>query len=150
VTFDDWSAGEAEQQRVVQQRNVHDYEPGEFWKRELPCLLAVLQSLEAPPQTVVIDGYVWLDGNARPGLGARLYEALGRTTGVVGVAKTAFRGSDYAARVHRAGSRRPLFVTAAGIAPEDAAAGVGRMSGAYRIPDLLKRVDQLSRRREAT
>jgi deoxyribonuclease V len=145
LTFTDWAAREPEREYVRRQHPVLAYEPGEFWKRELPCLLTALRVLELTPQTIVIDGYVWLDGSARPGLGAHLYDALGRSVAVVGVAKTAFRGSEHAARVLRHGSRRPLFVTAVGIALEAAAAGVGEMSGAHRIPDLLKRVDQLAR-----
>ncbi len=46
---------------------------------------------------------------------------------------------------HRRESKKPLFITAAGIDLDYAAAGVEQMAGAYRIPDLLKRVDMLSK-----
>jgi deoxyribonuclease V len=145
VTFTDWTAEVPAREYVSRVNEVQDYEPGEFWKRELPCILAALNAVDPPPHTVVIDGYVWLDADARPGMGAHLFEALRRRVAVVGVAKTAFRGSEHAARVSRPGTRRPLFVTAAGVPLEEAAARVGRMSGQHRIPSLLRRVDQLAR-----
>jgi len=51
--------------------------------------------------------------------------------------------------VLRGGSRRPLLVTAAGLAPADAADLVRAMAGPHRLPDALKRVDTLSRSRSA-
>src|SRR3954447_26134581 len=79
---------------------IAEYEPGAFYKRELPCLLAVLAA--APKVTqVVIDGYVWLDSEKSPGLGAHLHAALGGSTPVIGIAKTAYRGSEMAQRVMR-------------------------------------------------
>jgi deoxyribonuclease V len=93
---------------------------------------------------IVIDGYVWLNEQA-PGLGAHVYESFGGQVAVIGVAKSAFR-SESAIAVERGQSRQPLFVTAAGIAPSRAAELVRSMHGVYRIPTLLRRVDQLARR----
>jgi len=98
----------------------------------------------APVRSVIIDGYVWL-GAGRPGLGAHLYEALGQRIAVVGVAKRRFHGAGDAVPVLRGTSQVPLFVTAVGIDPSEAAEGVRRMHGGHRIPTLLKRVDRLSR-----
>ncbi len=120
---------------------VADYEPGAFWKRELPCLRAVLDGLA--PTVVVVDGYVWLDGEGREGLGARLHAAIG--TPVVGVAKTPFAGAVHVREVRRGASARPLWVTAAGLDPDEAAAAVGRMHGAHRIPTLLHLADAVAR-----
>ena len=124
---------------------VAPYEPGAFYRRELPCLLEVLGKVGAPLEAVVIDGYVWLSSDGRPGLGAHLFEALERKVPVIGVAKTAFRGSAFAERLIRGGSSRPLFITAAGVAPSDAVARIRSMHGPHRIPTLLKRVDRLCR-----
>jgi deoxyribonuclease V len=98
-----------------------------------------------PVQCVVIDGYVWLDRAGTPGLGAHLYEALGRGVPVVGIAKTAFKGSEMAERLVRPASDKPLFVTAAGLTPESALAHAQRLHGPHRIPTLLKAVDALAR-----
>src|SRR5262245_26211321 len=67
---------------------VEPYEPGQFYKRELPCLLAVLRRVPEPIDLVVVDGFVWLGDESRPGLGAHLHCALGGSIPVVGVAKT--------------------------------------------------------------
>jgi deoxyribonuclease V len=129
---------------------VAPYEPGNFYRRELPCILSVLRLLPALPETVVVDGYVWLSSVDRPGLGARLYEALGRGTPVVGIAKTAFKGVESCTdvvRVVRGMSRKPLFVTAVGIEPEAAAQCVRLMAGKHRIPEIVRMTDGLSRGR---
>jgi deoxyribonuclease V len=122
------------------------YEPGAFYKRELPLLLAVLEQAKHQPAAVVVDGYVWLDGEKRPGLGALLYEALARSVPVVGVAKTSFGdAASWCIPVARGNSRRPLFVSAAGIGAEEAAQRVLAMHGRHRIPTLLRLVDRAAR-----
>jgi len=120
------------------------YRPGELYRRELPCLLAALRAAPEPPSLVIVDGYVWLTTVGRPGLGAHLWEALGRTPAVVGVAKDPYPGAP-AVPVRRGRSRRPLFVGAAGAEPAWAAARVAAMHGPFRIPALLARADRLSR-----
>ncbi len=120
------------------------YEPGAFYKRELPLLLATIQGLAARPDAYVIDGYVWL-GPEKPGLGARLFEALGGRVPVIGVAKTPFHGDSWSTPVLRGQSKHPLHVTAAGIGAAEAAALVAGMHGEHRIPTLLKLADRLAR-----
>ena len=146
LTFPRWTDAEPEAEYGALVRPVHDYEPGHFWRRELPCIVAVLALLPRLPDVVIVDGYVWLDAASSKGLGAHLFDALGAAVPVVGVAKGSFRGSPHAGRVTRGSSSRPLFVTAAGMPLTDAAAAIGSMHGAYRTPTLLKRVDQLCRR----
>ncbi len=124
---------------------VAPYEPGAFYKRELPCVLAVLGAVRAPLAAVVVDGYVWLDDAARPGLGAHLHRALGGAIPVVGVAKKPFGERCAAIPVLRGTSAVPLWVTAAGMDPSEAAAQLRAMHGAHRMPTLLTRVDRLCR-----
>lgn len=119
------------------------YVPGSFAERELPPILALLAEL-GPASTLVVDGHAWLEPG-RPGLGARLHEATGLP--VVGIAKTPFAGSPHAEQVLRGGSKRPLYVTAAGLDAQEAARGVAAMAGPHRLPELLKRVDALARGR---
>jgi deoxyribonuclease V len=123
-----------------------DYQPGQLYRRELPCLLAMLDLLPEWPDIVVIDGYVWLASDCKPGLGGRLFAAIGGTTPVVGVAKKPFRGAP-SLEVRRGRSRVPLFVSSAGIEPREAADRVTSMHGPFRLPTLLKRADFLSRGR---
>jgi deoxyribonuclease V len=143
VWFRSWETSEVETEVVTTLDEVAPYQPGELYRRELPCVLAVLERGPVP-EVVVVDGYVWL-GPERPGLGAHLYRALGERTAVVGVAKSRFVSATDAVLVHRGDSRSPLYVTAAGVSAEEAAGWVARMHGPYRVPTMLKRVDQLAR-----
>ena len=56
ITAREWTDASAVEEPVVQVRNVQPYEPGQFYRRELPCLLAVLKTL--PPVDVVITHQV--------------------------------------------------------------------------------------------
>ena len=116
--------------------------PGAFFRRELPCLLAVIAKIETPLDALVVDGYVQL--NDKEGLGQHLYERLSRRVPVIGVAKTRFQGAS-GAEVLRGSSRSPLYVTAVGIDRGEAATCIMRMHGSHRIPTLLKRADRLAR-----
>src|SRR4051794_5733778 len=145
VVFQDWGDAAEAAHFVDQGPPAEPYVPGEFYRRELPALLRVLALVPQPLTTVVIDGYVWLAGEDRPGLGAHLYEALGRHVPVIGVAKTAFHASRLAMPVLRGGSQRPLLVTAVGVDVQDAAAHIQSMHGPSRLPTLLKRADRLCR-----
>jgi deoxyribonuclease V len=144
VRFRAWTDGTPAAESVVEIRNVAAYESGQFYRRELPCILAVLKGLPELPQVIVIDGYVWIEAQ-RPGLGAHLYEALERQVAVIGVAKTRFARAEPVELVLRGRSRSPLFATAVGMDVTEAACYIQTMHGPYRIPTLLKRADQLSR-----
>lgn len=146
VLFRDWADERPAAEVVERIAGVEPYVPGQFYKRELPCLLAVLGRVSEPVELVVVDGYVWLGGEERPGLGARLYEALGRRVPVVGVAKTQFLSAKLAVAVRRGqSSSKSLYVTAAGVDVNEVAERVRSMHGPHRIPTLLKRVDGLCR-----
>lgn len=93
---------------------------------------------------LIIDGYVDLDPQGSPGLGAYVHAHTGLP--VIGVAKTVFRSATQAVTVHRGSGTRPLFVTAAGLGIDEAAALVTAMAGPHRIPDALRQVDALARR----
>ena len=121
---------------------VPPYRPGEFYRRELPPLRAVLEDLRGLG-LLVIDGYADLDPGGRPGLGAHAYAEFG--VPVIGVAKSRFRTATHAVPVLRGSSVRPLFVTAAGMPAADAADLVRRMAGRYRLPDALRHADTLAR-----
>jgi deoxyribonuclease V len=140
LLFDAWTDAVPRRELVARIAHVPDYEPGQFYKRELPCLLEVLRGVT--PACVIIDGFVHLGPERRPGLGAHLARALDVI--VVGVAKNPFHQTP-ATPVLRGASTKPLLVTAAGMPEAEAAARVHEMHGAFRIPTLLRRVDQLCR-----
>ncbi|MEM7247902.1 MAG: endonuclease V [Acidobacteriota bacterium] len=147
VLFREWTDPQPTDELVHSVAGVAAYESGEFYKRELPVLLAALGRVDVPLDTLVIDGHVWLDRSDRPGLGVHLHRALDERIPVVGVAKNAFGESAPAHRVLRGESLRPLYVTAVGLPIEVAAEKVRTMAGEHRIPTLLKRADALSRSR---
>ena len=121
-----------------------DYIPGEFFRRELPCLMSLIERMPLLPEEMIIDGYVML-GN-RPGLGRRLFEAFHERIPVIGVAKSRFKGA-LGMEVYRGLSLRPLYITAAGMDMEKACEKIRMMHGTHRVPTLLKRVDLLARER---
>ncbi|WP_428267539.1 endonuclease V [Haliangium sp.] len=143
IVIDGWASPHSIERRVAWIADVAEYVPGQFYRRELPCLLAVLREVRSPLDVIVVDGYVWL--GERAGLGAHLYDALHRTTPVVGVAKNAYAGATTARAILRGESARPLYVTAAGMDVDDAATAVRGMHGDHRLPTMLLATDRLAR-----
>lgn len=145
VGFVAWSDAQPSCERVRLLPPAAPYVPGEFYRRELPPIRALLAELAEKPAVLVVDGHVWLQPG-QPGLGAHLHAALGGRSAVVGVAKSAFGGVSGAWReVRRGRSAQPLWVDAVGLPDEAAAAAVASMHGPFRVPTLLRRVDQLAR-----
>lgn len=139
VGVSDLSAPAGEEDVVTVWGEPAPYEPGSFYKRELPLLQAFLHGREVVG--VVVDGFVWL-GTERPGLGWHLHRAL--DVPVIGIAKTGFHEAQAVAEpVLRGDSAKPLWVTAIGV--DDAAARVRAMDGPWRLPTLVKRADRLGR-----
>lgn len=147
VLFEHWQSEEVFSTHVAYSNEVADYEPGAFYKRELPCLLNVLQQINpAFLDAVLIDGYVYLDDEGKQGLGAHLYAALNEAVPVIGVAKTWFaQNSRRVLKIYRGKSQNPLFITAIGIDVNKAAAAIQSMAGGYRMPLLLRHLDRKTR-----
>lgn len=148
VLFADWTSSDALSVHTTNSVCQSPYLSGQFYKRELPCIMAALDELAQTPNIVIIDGYVWLDrdeqGVNKHGLGAHLFEALKQQISIVGVAKKSFAGSN-AVEVFRGASNNPLYVTTAGIDLQDAAACVEKMHGKNRLPTMIKLADKLAR-----
>lgn len=123
------------------------YESGEFYKRELPCIVSLLKQVDiASITTIIIDGFVVLDDEGALGLGGYLYEALDQKIPVIGVAKNNFATIDtLKVPLLRGDSKKPLYITAKGMDLEDAASHIDEMHGEFRFPTLLKEVDRLGR-----
>jgi deoxyribonuclease V len=134
--------GKLVEEHVAWLDKVEPYEPGRFFVRELPAIQAVLAKAAAL-DVLIIDGYVDLDPDGRPGLGAHVHDHVGIP--IIGVAKTAFRAAAHAVAVHRGTAIRPLYVTATGVPVKEAADMIASMAGPHRIPDALRRVDRLAR-----
>ena len=146
VLLDDYASSAPVLTRQKQMTcSAESYVPGEFYRRELPILSASLMELDALPEVVLIDGYVWLGRENQPGLGARLYEQFDRAFAVIGAAKSPFAGDDWSTRVLRGDSQRPLYITSAGMDAALAADVVRQMDGPHRVPAMCKLADRLAR-----
>ena len=143
VAFDRWDANHAKAEWTVKVSPIAPYQPGSFYKRELPCLTALLAVAPVSYNIVVVDGHVWLAEGQR-GLGHYLYEALDKKVQVIGVAKRHFING-MASEVLRGESQNPLHVTSIGLNVAIACDRIQSMHGPYRIPTLLKRADTLAR-----
>ncbi len=150
-----WTSAEAIDVITTLGPEAPPYERGAFYKRELPLLLSILALWEGPLSAIVIDAHAWLDGDGAPGLGARLFDALERQVPIIGLAKSPLAhwepgesdDNDLApVEVRRGKSKRPLYVSAAGMARDKAEALVRSMHGDSRLPTLVKAADKAARR----
>lgn len=147
IAFKNW---DSENEEAIYSENTSitsEYESGAFYKRELPCILSLLKKIDLKESDIIIvDGYVTLNNDGKIGLGGYLYNALDNKIPVVGIAKNGFAAEDDKRReVFRGESKTPLFVTSQGIDVDEIKIALKNMSGAYRIPTLLKKLDQLTR-----
>lgn len=127
--------------------NMKEYIPGEFYKREMPCILSLLQKIDYQSiEAIIIDGFVFLDDNGKLGLGGHLYEALNHKIPIIGVAKSNFATINRDKKeLCRGQSNNPLYITSIGMDLDDATEKIRSMSGAYRMPTLLKELDKLTK-----
>ncbi len=149
IAFANWNTNAGYNIYSETTSNAAPYKSGEFYKRELPCILSLFRKIRVGlPECIVIDGYVFLDDEDKPGLGKHLFQNLNEKIPVIGVAKTHFATLNRNLKlVFRGKSRRPLYITTIGIDPDYAASMIQEMSGNFRIPDLLKILDGITRKK---
>jgi deoxyribonuclease V len=145
ILFRGWGDAQAAAEQVVECEIASDYRPGAFFRRELPCIERLLREIRQPLDCIVVDGYVFLGSERRPGLGKHLFDVVGQQIPVIGVAKTFFRDTPDSTAVFRGLSTRPLYVTVAGMDDELARQRIRGMHGEHRFPTLLQQVDRLCR-----
>lgn len=124
--------------------SINEYIPGQFYKRELPCLLHVFRHIQERINLIIIDGFVSLE-EGRKGLGAYLFEALKGNIPVIGVAKKYYHGAKEYLEVLRGKSKRPLFVSSIGVDLAKSAKLIQGLKGLGRVPDILRKTDKLTR-----
>jgi len=133
-----------------------EYIPGEFYKRELPGILKLLEQVDLNEfDTIIVDGYVYLqeriskfEHKLRPGLGRHLYALIKEKypkIEIVGVAKTLYGeasddGLEYGL-CYRGNSKKPLYITSTKRRGKNPNYLIERMAGNYRIPTIIKEVD---------
>ncbi|KQT17366.1 endonuclease V [Chryseobacterium sp. Leaf404] len=149
LAFENWYAETADFEFSEVKNGVSEYIPGEFYKRELPCILSLLDTVKTQINDIsciVIDGFVYLDDEYKAGLGKRLFYSLKEKIPVIGVAKTNFATVEkLKMELFRGESKTPLYISSVGIEIETAFGLIKKMHGNYRIPTLLKKVDTLTR-----
>lgn len=147
VQFENWS--DPTEAFVYQETvtGISEYVSGEFYKRELPCIVSLLKKIDTTNcKAIIIDGFVVLDDHEKLGLGGYLYHELQGKIPIIGVAKNNFAKINTCKKaVFRGNSQKPLYITGMGIHLDKAAENIKHMDGAFRIPTLLKKVDSLGR-----
>lgn len=147
VQFEQWTDEAANHIYTETLTGIAAYESGEFYKRELPCIVSLLKKVDLGSiTTIVVDGFVVLDDKGTLGLGGYLYDTLDQKIPVIGVAKNNFAKIEkLKTPILRGDSMKPLYITSKGIALQKAASHIQEMHGEYRFPTLLKEVDRLGR-----
>lgn len=149
LSFENWNLEDNFKVYTEILSDVEEYVSGEFYKRELPCILSILSKIELEKTTaIIIDGFVFLNDENKFGLGAYLYEKLNKKIPIIGVAKKDFAKIEKnRIELFRGKSKNPLFITSIGIELKQATQKIKEMNGEYRIPTLLKEVDRLTKER---
>ncbi|HEY0955327.1 MAG TPA: endonuclease V [Roseateles sp.] len=145
VAFEAWDSPEATKTYLTHIAQVEKPARGELDLRELTCVMQLLREHKLMPELILIDGFVHLDADETPGLGQRLFQALGGVTPVIGVAKTGRPGLPAQFEVMREEEARPMTVTCAGVDIGAAKARVRAMHGRKRVPTLMKLAARLAK-----
>ena len=124
--------------------NVGDYIAGQFYKRELGCVNAILSRLDLSDiDCIVVDGFADF-GTDRYSLGSHVFFNYGIP--VIGIAKKWYPDCYIQnTEVYRGTSKRALHVTSKGVELDKAKDLVMNMYGEYRLPYLTKLADSLCR-----
>jgi exodeoxyribonuclease-5/deoxyribonuclease V len=171
VIFNEWEDSEPEKVVVswLSSDQYGPYIPGEFYKRELPCIMSLLDKIPdiLEYDAIILDGLAHLPttpGGNIDGLGIHLEEELNKKypdfrnsdpykTGliygpaIIGVAKTPFKGCEEdngIVKVYRGTAKKPLYVctTWFNMSAAQAADHIRSMHGEFRLPTLLKILDK--------
>jgi len=126
---------------------VEPYISGEFYKRELPCILKVLEQVSLDTlEAIILDGHVFVHNDHKYGLGGYVWEALDKKIPIIGIAKKSFIHTEKVATpIKRGTSESPLFVSCIGIDKETVLEKIQLLHGPHRMPTILKLVDSISR-----
>jgi deoxyribonuclease V len=144
VCFEYWSDENSSKDLVETTFDVAPYESGSFYKRELPCIVSLISKHNLKPNIIVVDGYVWLE-EEKIGLGGHLFKELDEQIPIIGVAKRRYSSHSKLREVFRGQSKNPLYITSIGIDVSESADLIKQMFGEFRLPNLIKRADQICR-----
>lgn len=122
---------------------VAEYESGQFYKRELPCILKLLEKIDLKKvECIIVDGHVYVNNDKTFGLGGHLYKSLNEKMPIIGVAKKSFINTDEVSfPIYRGQSKAPLFVSSIGVENDFTIKKIIEMKGKFRIPAILQILD---------
>lgn len=143
----DWADETSDKIYTAKIEDVAPYIPGEFYKRELPCILKVLEQINLNEvSAIIIDGHVYVHNDGKYGLGGYLWEALDKKVPIIGIAKKSFiHTENFSTPIKRGSSESPLFVSCIGIDKETVLEKLKLLHGEHRMPTILKLVDTITR-----
>jgi deoxyribonuclease V len=146
-TLFDWSDVLPKEILIEYINETDEYIPGEFYKRELPCLLKIIEKVNINDlEAIVIDGYVYIDNDKRFGLGGHLWQALNKQIPIIGVAKNFYHGNtETVKQIYRGKSKKPLYISSIGLELDMVSDFIIQMPGEFRMPDLLKQLDTITK-----
>jgi deoxyribonuclease V len=129
-------------------KEVAEYESGQFYKRELPCILQLLEKIDLSKiEAIIVDGHVYTSNDKTFGLGSHLHQALNKKLPIIGVAKKSFINTEEVSfPINRGESKVPLYVSTIDYAIENAIENIKKMKGKYRIPSILQILDTESKK----
>lgn len=141
--FENWNDEKLIKISTKKVNNVTEYISGEFYKRELPCILEFLNDYSLKEiELIIIDGFVFLNDDDKKGLGAYLFESLDKSIPIIGVAKTSFHNNNKnVIDIFRGNSKKPLYITSIGIELLKASDLIKNMLGNNRMPNIIKQID---------
>lgn len=153
ILFDDYTSDKIiEKYSITIPEVTAEYIPGQFYKKEMPCLItlwnSIPENIKQQIDTVIVDGlYDLWDG--KPGMGHHFHDWLTENNynvDVIGIAKKKFKeNSSYIIKVTRGiDSTIPLNVNGSNKSINYEKL-IKSMYGKYRIPFIVKEVDKLSR-----
>lgn len=143
----DWFDDKSQKIIIEYIDEVDEYIPGEFYKRELPCIMRVIKQVNIGElEAIIVDGHIYVEKDTY-GLGGKLYEQLNQQLPIVGVAKNSFlKNKDTVKEIYRGKSKMPLYISSIGIDLNEVVEKVINMTGEYRIPNILKTLDMLTKK----
>ncbi|WP_299890925.1 endonuclease V [uncultured Lacinutrix sp.] len=143
VSFNKWNDNQPIEIYSEIIEGVAEYEPGSFYKREMPCIISLLKKININEvELILVDGYVILNNDGKYGLGGHLYKYLNEKIPIVGVAKSGYDSNTLNSKaLLRGESKKPLYISAIGIELDLAYTHIKSMHGNYRIPTLLQIMD---------
>lgn len=141
IVFNDYESDSILNSYSLSINDVLPYESGKFYKRELPCILELLDIIKEDIELIIIDGYVHVDTDKKEGLGVHLLNSISNKIPIIGIAKNQFKSTPEKHAVFRGDSKKALYVTTINCDLDKAKDIVSSMHGSNRLPTLVKLVD---------